>query len=418
MQTIKISSLKPARYNPRKISNEEMEKLARSIKEFGFVEPVVVNQHAGRKNVIIGGHQRIEAAKRLGMKEVPVVYVNLNADKEKLLNLALNRISGSWDEEKLGKLLNGLEKTNDIDILLSGFDSSEIDDLLKNYKELKEEDFDLEDELEKITKPESKTGKIYQLGPHRLMCGDSVKSEDVKKLLQNRKIDLVFTDPPYNVAYKSSGKNRKKWAEAYGDDDYTDEEFEEFCFKAFSNFKKYLKTGGAYYICSGWASWSAFWKALLRLNLKPRGCIIWDKGHGGMGWSDYWYQHELIASGMKFDANIDKAEVYDMLVYGFDNKSKHYFAKRGGARTTDVWRIPRDPNNKYEHPTQKPLRLIENAIYNSSKLGESVLDLFGGSGSTLIAAERTGRIAYLVERSPLFCDVIRKRWERYDNKKV
>ncbi len=410
---IKIDDLIPAEYNPRKMPDDEMKKLIRSIQEFGFVEPVVVNQHPGRENIIIGGHQRVLAAKTLGYEEVPVVYVSLPPEKEKLLNLALNRISGSWEEEKLAALLSELEEA-DVDLFLSGFNSAEIDELLKNFHETKEEDFNAVEELEKITVPESRPGEIYELGRHRLLCGDSTEIINLKKLMGEKMVDLVFTDPPFNVGYKSSGKNRDKWSEAYGDDDYTDEGFDEFCIKVFGNFKKFLKDGGAYYVCSGWSSWASFWQALKKNNLKPKGCIIWDKGHGGMGWSDYWYQHELIAAGMKFEATGDtESEVYEMVVYGFDEKAKHYFSKKGGARMTDVWRIPRDPNNKYEHPTQKPLKLIENAIYNSSKIGEKVLDIFGGSGSTLIACERTGRTAFLIERSPLFCDVIRKRYEKF-----
>lgn len=409
---IKIEKLRHSEYNPRIMPDEEMKKLEKSIAEFGLVEPIVVNIYPGRENIIVGGHQRVLAARNLGYLEVPVFYVSLPPEKEKILNLALNRISGTWDEEKLGVLLNELNQ-GAIDVSLAGFDSAEIDNLLKNYNEEKEEDFNVLEELKKIKKPESKEGEIYELGRHKLLCGDSTKEENLKKLLGDNKVDLVFTDPPYNVGYKSSGKNREKWAEEYGDDDFSEEEFDGFCLKAFGNFKKYLKSGGAYYICSGWSSWAAFWQTLKKLNLKPKGCIIWDKGHGGMGWSDYWYQHELIAAGFNFEPKEEGEEIFDMVVYGFDEKAKHYFAKKGGARVTDVWRIPRDPNNKYEHPTQKPLKLIENALYNSSKIEDKVLDLFGGLGSTLIACERTNRTAFLIERSPLFCDVIRKRYAKF-----
>lgn len=395
VQTIKIKDLYQADYNPRVMGEEELAKLVRSIREFGFLEPVVVNQYSGRENVIVGGHQRVVAAQMAGIDEVPVVFVNLPPNKEKVLNLALNRIQGSWDDKKLAEILKELNKDS-ADIFLTGFDGTEIDDLLKDFNEKKEDDFDVDKEIAEIKEPESRLGEIYQLGPHRLICGDSTTS-DVEKLLNGESVDMVFTDPPYNVGYKSRGKNRSKWAEAYGDDDYNEKEFEQFCVSAFTNFAQYLKKGGAYYICSGWSSWSAFWRALLKINLKPRGCIIWDKGHGGMGWSDYWYQHELVVTGFNFDFKDEDDEIYEMVAYGFNDQVKHYFAKRGGARTSDVWRIPRDSRQSYEHPTQKPTKLIENALYNSSKPGEKILDLFGGSGSTLIA-----------------CEKIRKRYARFN----
>jgi DNA modification methylase len=412
IKIVAIKNLKPADYNPRVMEDSEMEKLVNSIIAFGFVEPVICNNHPGRENIIIGGHQRVSAAQRLGMTEVPVAYVDLEIEKEKLLNLALNRISGSWDEEKLVQVLLSIE--NEAERALAGFDGVEIDDLLKGINDQRKEDFNVDEEIKQIDKPESKTGEIYELGRHRLLCGDSTKSKDIAKLIGADVVDMVFTDPPYNVGYKSSGKKGDMWSEAYGDDDYTPEQFDEFCNKAFENFKRYLKKGGVYYICSGWSSWAAFYRSLVRLNLKPRGCIIWDKGHGGLGWSDYWYQQEMIAAGLKldFDEN-DESEIHEMIVYGFDEKGKHYFARRDGSRMSDVWRVAREPVQSYLHPTQKPIKLIENAIYNSTKQGDVILDLFGGSGSTLISAEKTGRRALLCERSPLFCDVIRKRYDKF-----
>lgn len=409
-KSVKISDLKPADYNPRIMPEGEMKKLMDCIVSFGFVDPVIVNRQPGRENIIIGGHQRVEAAKRLGFTEVPVVYVELPIEREKLLNLALNRISGQWDEEKLRDILKCFDQN--VNVMLSGFDGVEIDDILKGINDKKEEDFNVTKELESIVTPESKPGEIYELGNHRLMCGDSTIPENVDKLMAGAAIDIVFTDPPYNIGYKSTGKKRDVWAEAYGDDDYNPEQFEEFCFKSFGNFKRYLKKGGVYYICSGWASWSAFWRALLRIDLRPRGCIIWDKGHGGLGWSDYWYQQEMMAAGFN-EEGMAEGEIFETIAYGFNDKAKHYFAKKGGSRLSDVWRIAREPSQNYQHPTQKPVKLIENAIYNSSKVGEVVLDLFGGSGSTLIAAEKTGRRALLMERSPLFCDVIRKRYGKF-----
>jgi DNA modification methylase len=241
------------------------------------------------------------------------------------------------------------------------------------------------------------------------MCGDSTNAENVKKLLGDTVMDMIFTDPPYNVGYKSSGKNRDKWAEAYGDDDYNEEDFEEFCYKVFKNFKEHLKKGGVYYISSGYSSLSAFWRALRRLNLKPSGVIVWDKLNPGLGWSDYWYQHEQIIAG--FNSGEEDDDFYNYIIYGFDDRSKRYFKK--SKRLSDIWRVKREATISYVHPTQKPVKLIENALFNSSKRGDLILDLFGGSGSTLIACEKNERMAYLIERSPLFCDVIRARYDNF-----
>jgi DNA modification methylase len=416
-EAIKISDLKSANYNPRVMDDNEMEKLVSSIVAFGFVEPVIANRHPGRENIIIGGHQRVAAAQKLGIAKVPVVYVDLDIEKEKLLNLALNRISGRWDEEKLADVLKSIE--NEAERALAGFDSAEIDDLLRGINDQQKEDFDVDKEIEQIVTPTSKPGEVYELGKHRLICGDSTNPDDVAKLIGAGVIDMVFTDPPYNVGYKSSGRKSDMWSKAYGDDDYTPEQFEEFSYKAFVNFRRYLKEGGVYYICSGWSSWAAFFRSLVKLNLKPRGCIIWDKGHGGLGWSDYWYQQEMIAAGFNIDFdNGDESEIHELIAYGFDDNSKHYFAtKKGGARLSDVWRVSREPVQSYLHPTQKPVKLIENAIYNSTKQGDAILDLFAGSGSTLIAAEKTGRRAFLCEKSPLFCDVIIKRYDKFAREK-
>ena len=426
-ELVKIEELRAAEYNPRVMPAAEMEKLKRSIAEFGFVEPVVVNQRLGEMSVteggkmepgfeyvIVGGHQRVEAARQLGMTEVPVVFVHLDAQKEKTLNLALNRIQGSWDEDKLTAILVELETSGDLS--LTGFDGAEIDTLLTSIREERTEDFDTDKAIESIGEPKSKPGEVYELGRHRLMCGDSTDAAQVAQLVAGRAIDMVFTDPPYNVGYKSRGKNREKWGDAYGDDDYSEADFDGFCNAVFGNVARHLKKGGAYYVCSGWSSWSAFWRSLCAVGLKPRGCVIWDKGHGSMGWSDYSYQQEMLASGFNTDdSESHTGEIYDIIAYGFDDHARHYFAHHQG-RTSDVWRIPREPVQSYRHPTQKPVKLIENALYNSSKPGDAVLDLFGGSGSTLIASEKTGRTAYLMERSPLFCDVIRKRYEEYAGK--
>lgn len=409
VENVKISDLKFADYNPRKLSDEDFNSLKRSINIFGFVEPVVVNKN----NQIVGGHMRVHAAQALGWTEVPVVYVDLDSEQEKILNLALNRIHGEWDMDKLAEIVYKLQSEGKVDLSLTGFTAAEISQLIDSVAGA-EDEFDTDSEIDRIgNEPESKLGQIWQMGEHRLMCGDSTNPAQVDALIAGAKIDMVWTDPPYNVNYTSAAKKGKgkAWKQAYGDDGWNEEEYEEFLFKCFSNFKQHLKPGGVFYLCSGWSSWAAYWRTLMKLGYKPRGCIMWDKGHGGMGWSDYTYQTELIAAGFNAEIKEDDAEVYDLIAYGFDDTAKHYFSKRK-FQVTDVWRINRDITLSYKHPTQKPVKLVENALKNSSKLGDSVLDLFGGSGSCMAACVKNHRKSYTMELSPVFCDVIKARYKK------
>lgn len=251
-----------------------------------------------------------------------------------------------------------------------------------------------------IKEPKSKRGDIYQLGDHRLMCGDSTDKDDVEKLMAGEKADMVFSDPPYNMNYVSHTKG------GIMNDNMEEEQFITFCENFIARFKESLKTGGTFYICSGYQSYMPFVYALKQNGLNYAGPIIWVKNMLGMGMNDYRHQHEMIIKVKKIKE--PKRKKAQPILYGW-NGGKHYFIDT--REEGDVWNVSKVGGASMLHPTQKPIALINRAIKNSSKHGEIILDLFGGSGATLIAAEKTGRIAYLCELDPKYVDTIIKRWE-------
>jgi DNA modification methylase/nitrogen fixation protein len=392
IQEVVLDELNPAEYNPRRITRAELKSLVRSMKEFGVVEPIVAN----KDNTVIGGHQRLKAAYELNLKTIPVIYVDLPKAKEKLLNLALNRISGKWDESKLAHLLAELETDlTSEEVQISGFAEIEIDKLVDEYglngKTSEEDNFDPEAEARKIKKPESKRGEIYLLGKHRLMCGDSTKKEDVEKLMAGKKADMVFTDPPYNVNYGSSKNPRHKIPNLVSDNQTADQ-WHEFCEEIALRVKENC-LGDVY--C---------WTASGPEGMKLRLALI----EAGCHWSATiaWVKQQLVLSPANYQRK------YEPCFYGWFERSSFC----GGRKQTEVWEIDR-PHNSKSHPTMKPISLCSKGIKNSSQPGEIVLDLFGDSGSTLIACEQSNRICYMMEIDPLYCDVIRKRYASYVQKK-
>ena len=377
IQKINIEKLKAAEYNPRKDlkpEDEEYQKIKKSILEFGYVAPVIVNSDM----TVIGGHQRLKVLKELGYSEIECNIVDLDKNKEKALNIALNKISGEWDNSKLEELLADLKET-DIDLDLTGFTFDEVDEMLKDITGSKEDDFDIDQALEEIEEPVSKPGDVWILGKHRLMCGDSTVKENVDKLMNNNKIDMIFTDPPYNMSFNGRSGN----FEVIKNDDLEENEFNNFIDKTLKIIQETIKPK-AYYICCNWCFYG-----VLQLKLKPKACIVWAKNTFGLG-NGYRHQHEFIL----FDGYI----------------------KENIKNETDLWEINRD--TEYMHPTQKPVDLSARAIMNSSYEEENILDLFGGSGSTLIAAEQTKRTCYMMELDPKYCDVIIKRWETLTGEKA
>ena len=381
-------------WNPRQITTEELEKLKTSLEEFGYIEPIIVNDV---NNHVVGGNQRLKALIALGYDEVDCVYVHIeDIAKEKACNVALNKISGDWDEDKLRVVLEDIE-LSPIDIKLTGFDDIELTNMEitpNEPVEVVEDDYKEPDDLEVTVQQ----GDIYQLGEHRLMCGDSTKESDVNLLLNGNLAQLVFTDPPYNVDYSGRGEVNKLGH--IENDNMSDEEFDQFCNDFFKIYHSSLEELGIIYVCHPDAKSAP--KIAFETNFakyfKKSSTIIWVKQSAGMGWQDYRSQHEPILYGWK------------------KGNGKHNFF--GDRTNTTIWQFNRDNVMEYNHPTQKPVGLPAKAIQNSSKEKGIVLDLFGGSGSTLIACEQLNRRCYIMELDPYYCQVIINRWEEYTGRKA
>ena len=387
IQKLKIENLKPAEYNPRKDlkpEDEEYQKIVRSINEFGYVDPIIVNKDL----TVIGGHQRLKVLKEQGYTEIECNVVDLDKDKEKALNLALNKISGEWDNDKLEQLLAELREA-DIDMDITGFSNDEIDDILKDAIGSQEDDFDIDDALEEIDEPITKKGDIWILGNHKLMCGDSTKEEDVLKLMNKEEADLIITDPPYNVNYEGT-------AGKIENDNMSETEFFNFLLDSFRNMYKVTKAGASAYIFHADTEGLNFRTAFKAVGFKLAQCLVWVKNTFVMGRQDYHWRLEPI-------------------LYGRKEGCAHYFIDDRSQSTVLEYD---KPTKSEEHPTMKPIDLIIRLIKNSSKENNLILDLFGGSGSTLISAEQTKRICYTMELDPKYCDVIIKRWETLTGKKA
>ena len=378
--SLPVDSLKPAAYNPRKKlkkGDKEYEKIKKSIVEFGYVDPIIVNYDG----TVIGGHQRLTVLSDLGYKEVQCVQVQIeDENKVKALNVALNKISGEWNEELLADLMVDLQDA-DFNLDLTGFEAPEIDQLFSKVhnKEVKEDDFDVDGELTKPTI--SKQGDIWHLGKHRVICGDSTKPETYQLLLGDKKANLVVTDPPYNV-------NVEETAGKIKNDDMSDADFFQFLFNMFVNVEQSMEDDASIYVFHADTEGLNFRKAFKDAGFYLSGCCIWKKNALILGRSPYQWQHEPV-------------------LYGWKQKGKHqWFSDR---KQTTIWEYDR-PKSSKEHPTMKPVQLMAYPIQNSSMRGTLILDPFLGSGSTLIAADQAGRICYGIELDEKFVDVIVKRY--------
>ncbi len=396
---VPIAKIRGADYNPRKISDAEMASLKRSIQRFGFVDPVVVNRRrvkgwlrADRARVIVGGHQRVRAAQELGHRAVPVVYVDLPPDDEKLLNLALNKISGEFDLPKLAEILQDLRKAQ-ADLESSGFSQREVSRaIIDAERELAGNLPQDEDEVPDLPKkPRTEPGELVKLGPHRLLCGDSRKPEDLRRLMGGEGADLLWTDPPYGVDYVG------KTAQAMTIRNDGRQGIDELLRSAFAAVDGVLERGAAFYVAHP-AGLPAlpFVNAVLQAGWLVRQSLVWVKDSMVLGHSDYHYRHEAILYG------------YEPGTGRLGRGGRGWY---GGEDQTSVFEIAR-PKASRDHPTMKPIGLIEACLRNSSAREHAVLDPFGGSGSTLIAAHRLGRRAFLMEIDPRYCDVIRERYRR------
>lgn len=387
IQKINILKLKPSEYNPRKDlkpEDEEYKKIKNSILEFGYVSPIIINSDM----TVIGGHQRLKVLKELGYEQIQCIIVNLDKNKEKALNLALNKISGEWDDEKLEQILTELKET-DIDMNITGFSNDEIDDILKEVLGSKEDDFDIEEALNEIEEPITKAGDIWLLGRNRLMCGDSTQKDDVMRLMNGQKADMLLTDPPYNVDYEGvAGKIEN--------DNMNETEFYNFLLDAFRNMNEIAKEGCTFYSFHADTEGLNFRRAFKEAGFKLAQCLVWVKNTFVMGRQDYQWKHEPI-------------------LYGWKEGSAHYFVDDRSQST--VLEFDK-PIRNAEHPTMKPIDLLVYLIKNSSKENDLIVDLFAGSGSSMIAAEETKRICYTMELDPKYCDVVVKRWETLTGQKA
>lgn len=390
IQIIDINKLIPATYNPRKDlkpDDAEYIKIKNSIVKFGFVSPLVINKDM----TVIGGHQRLKVLKDLEITEVECIVVDLDKTNEKALNIALNKIQGDWDEDKLEALLQEL-KLEEFDMNLTGFDFDEVDEILNDINGTKEDNFDVDSAYEEIEEPITKPGDIWILGNHRLMCGDSTHKDDIMRLMNNQDADMLLTDPPYNVDYVG------KTAEALKikNDNMDDNQFYEFLRKVFENMYIVTKEGASIYVFHADTEGINFRKAFKDAGFKLAECLIWKKDCFVMGRQDYQWQHEPV-------------------LYGWKEGKAHYFINDRTQST--ILEFDR-PKQSTLHPTMKPIDLIAKLIKNSSKENDIILDLFGGSGSTIIAAEQLNRCCYTMELDPKYCDVIVKRWETLTNKEA
>ena len=380
IEKIKTEQLIPAGYNPRKDlkpGDAEYEKLKRSLEEFGYVEPVIWNKTTGN---VVGGHQRLKVLISLGLAEIECVVVEMDEDKEKALNIALNKINGEWDKDKLALLIEDL-KVTEFDVTLTGFDPAEIDELFKHSLEnkIKEDDFDIDGELNKPAI--SHAGDVWLLGRHRLVCGDSTKKDTFDTLMDGKAANLVVTDPPYNVNYEGSAGKIKN-------DNMDKDTFYNFLLDAFKNTEQVLAADGSIYIFHADTEGLNFRKAFADVGFYLSGTCIWKKQSLVLGRSPYQWQHEPV-------------------LFGWKKKGKHmWYSDR---KQSTIWEFDK-PKKNADHPTMKPVALVAYPIMNSSLTNSIVLDPFGGSGSTLIACEQTDRICFTIELDEKYCDVIVKRY--------
>ena len=396
LEYIALETLIPYARNSRTHSDAQVAQIAASIREFGFTNPILIDAEGG----IIAGHGRTMAARKLGLDEVPCIRLrNLTDAQKKAYIIADNKLAlnAGWDDEMLKVELTEL-KDLDFDLSLIGFDADELANLLEpeQVDGLTDED----DVPEAPETPVTVEGDVWILGNHRLMCGDSTSIDAVEKLMDGQKADLIFTDPPYGMSYgggRAAGSTKKgALVKAHGmiiGDDLRGKNLIQMIAEALSSAKACAKDGSAFYVCFPWRTYSEFESAMEGVGLDASACIVWDKKSIGLGNSNYRPQHEFI----------------------FYVKGGSWY---GDKSQSDVWYLSRGATGKYVHPTQKPVELIEKALLNSSKSGDVVHDCFGGSGSTLIAAEKNARYARLMELDPKYCDVIVKRWQEFTGKQA
>ena len=377
MQLVPLEKLVPYANNARTHSAEQINKLRSSLREFGFINPVIIDRDYG----VIAGHGRILAAKEEGIREIPCVFADhLTEAQKKAYIIADNRMAmdAGWDEELLRVEIGALQ-AEAFDLSLTGFDEKELSDLFKDDADVHEDDFDVEAELKQpvITK----AGDVWTLGRHRLVCGDSTKAETFALLMGDRKANLVITDPPYNVNYEGSAGKIKN-------DNMADDAFYQFLLAAFQNTEAVMADDASIYVFHADTEGLNFRRAFADAGFRLSGACIWKKQSLVLGRSPYQWQHEPI-------------------LFGWKKKGRHQWYT--GRKESTIWEFDK-PKKNGDHPTMKPIPLLAYPIMNSSMSNTLVMDPFGGSGSTLIACEQTDRSCYTIELDEKFCDVIVKRY--------
>lgn len=379
VQEIKLKDIKPYEKNPRK-NDDAVPYVAESIKQFGFKVPIVIDKN----NIIVAGHTRYKAAKKLGFKSVPCIIADDLTDEQiKAFRLADNKVSekAEWDFDMLNTELDDII---DFDMELFGFEDALQDDA----EEAVEDEF----EVELPAEPKSKLGDIYQLGDNRLMCGDSTVLEDVEKLMGGAQADMLLTDPPYNVNYEGKTKDKLK----IKNDKMGNDNFRQFLIDAFSNADMVMKPGAVFYIWHADSEGYNFRGACFDVGWKVRQCLIWNKNSMVMGRQDYQWKHEPC-------------------LFGWKDGAGHLWAS--DRKQTTIINFDK-PTRNDKHPTMKPIQLFDYQVKNNTKGDDIVLDLFAGSGTTIMACEQNGRRGYCMEYDPKYVDVIIDRWETFTGQKA
>jgi DNA modification methylase len=409
---VDTSILLPAAYNPRTWDETAVAKLKDSIERFGLVDPLIVNNASNRKNIIIGGHFRFEIAKRLGIEKIPVVYVNIpDINKEKELNLRLNRNTGQWDFDLL--------KSFDIELLLDvGFDDSDLAGIWDEHLAVEDDEFNTDDELSKIKEIQTKPGDIYKLGSHLLGCGDALDFNFLDKLIEGSQIDMVYMDPPFNISldYNNGIGTKGKYGGYLTKDNKSESEYRDFLTRALQNALRKTKIDSHVFCYCDESYIGLIQETYKQLEIDNKRVCLWIKNNSNL------------------TPQVAFNKVYEPCIYG--TRGKPYLQDKlsnlnqilnkeveSGNRALDdiydmlsIWLVKRLATASYEHPTEKPPTLHEKPIRRCTRVGDKILDLFGGSGSTLIACEQLKRTCFIADLEPIFCDLIIKRYKNLTGK--
>lgn len=420
MTTISVQQIPPeelirSEYNPRKWTQKDLENIKASIKKFGFIDPVIANAAIQRKNILIGGHLRIEAAIQLGLKTVPVVYLkitDLNAEKE--LNLRLNRNQGEFDWELL--------KAFDPELLLAvGFEALDFEKIWGDSLGIEDDQFDVEKEFEKIKVPKSKPGDLYELGMHRILCADSTVEANYKTLLGDERADMIYSDYPYNIGldYNAGiGGKKNKYGSGIINDNKTPKEYQDFVKTCMENGKASCKQDGHFFSWCDQNHIGLFQSAYQEVGIKKQRVCLWIKGsHNPTPQVAFNKMYEPCIYGTVGKPYLDKGRNNYNEILNPDVET--------GKRSLDdikdiidIWLEQRLPGNEMNHPTEKNIKLHERPLKRCTKVGDIVLDQFGGSGSTLIACQQLKRRAFLMELDPIFVDLTITRYETLTGNKA